>query len=55
MVYRRGTRDLKRVLALGGAKNHLIVMPDADPEMTAANVRRVDVAAAPASAAWRRR
>ncbi|MEP6574786.1 MAG: aldehyde dehydrogenase family protein, partial [Gemmatimonadota bacterium] len=28
-VYRRGTANLKRVLALGGAKNHLIVMPDA--------------------------
>ena len=37
-VYRRGTAHLKRVLALGGAKNHLIVMPDAEPEMTAANV-----------------
>ncbi|HYC32977.1 MAG TPA: CoA-acylating methylmalonate-semialdehyde dehydrogenase [Gemmatimonadales bacterium] len=38
IVYRRGTATLKRVLALGGAKNHLIVMPDADPEMTAGNV-----------------
>jgi len=28
----------KRVRALGGAKNHLIVVPDANPEMTAANV-----------------
>ena len=28
IVYRRGTSNLKRVLALGGAKNHLIVMPD---------------------------
>ncbi|HET9684379.1 MAG TPA: CoA-acylating methylmalonate-semialdehyde dehydrogenase [Gemmatimonadaceae bacterium] len=37
-VYRRGTANLKRVLALGGAKNHLIVMPDAEPEMTASNV-----------------
>jgi malonate-semialdehyde dehydrogenase (acetylating)/methylmalonate-semialdehyde dehydrogenase len=37
-VYRRGTQALKRVLALGGAKNHLIVMPDAEPAMTAANV-----------------
>jgi malonate-semialdehyde dehydrogenase (acetylating)/methylmalonate-semialdehyde dehydrogenase len=26
------------VLALGGAKNHLIVMPDAEPEMTSSNV-----------------
>ena len=38
IVYRRGTATLKRVLALGGAKNHLIVLPDADPEMTSANV-----------------
>jgi malonate-semialdehyde dehydrogenase (acetylating)/methylmalonate-semialdehyde dehydrogenase len=38
IVYRRGTASLKRVLALGGAKNHLIVMPDAEPEMTSTNV-----------------
>ena len=38
LVYRRGTATLKRVLALGGAKNHLIVMPDADLEMTSSNV-----------------
>ena len=38
LVYRRGSANLKRVLALGGAKNHLIVMPDADLEMTASNV-----------------
>src|SRR6266851_57510 len=38
IIYRRGTVNLKRVLALGGAKNHLIVMPDAEPEMTSSNV-----------------
>src|SRR2546423_2433569 len=38
IVYRRGTSNFKRVLALGGAKNHLIVMPDAEPEMTSSNV-----------------
>lgn len=38
IVYRRATASLKRCLALGGAKNHLIVMPDADREMTASNV-----------------
>lgn len=38
IVYRRGTANLKRVLALGGAKNHLIVLPDADREMTSSNV-----------------
>src|SRR5260370_24046310 len=38
IVYRRATSNLKRCVALGGAKNHLIVMPGADPEMTAGNV-----------------
>ena len=38
IVYRRSTATLKRCLALGGAKNHLIVMPDADEEMTSGNV-----------------
>ncbi|MDZ7878882.1 MAG: CoA-acylating methylmalonate-semialdehyde dehydrogenase [Saprospiraceae bacterium] len=38
IVYRRATSNLKRCLALGGAKNHLIVLPDAHPSMTASNV-----------------
>ncbi len=38
IVYRRSTATLKRCLALGGAKNHLIVMPDANTEMTSSNV-----------------
>ena len=38
LVYRRATQNLKRCLALGGAKNHLIVLPDAKTDMTAANV-----------------
>lgn len=38
IVYRRATQSLKRVLALGGAKNHLIVLPDADPEMASSNI-----------------
>src|SRR5688572_26799634 len=37
-VYRRATAALKRCLALGGAKNHLIVMPDAERESAAANI-----------------
>jgi malonate-semialdehyde dehydrogenase (acetylating)/methylmalonate-semialdehyde dehydrogenase len=37
-VYETGSKHGKRVRALGGAKNHLVVMPDADPEMTAKNV-----------------
>jgi malonate-semialdehyde dehydrogenase (acetylating)/methylmalonate-semialdehyde dehydrogenase len=31
-IYHTGTRHNKRVQALGGAKNHMIVMPDADME-----------------------
>lgn len=38
IVYRRATGNLKRCVALGGAKNHLIVLPDAHPEMTASNI-----------------
>jgi malonate-semialdehyde dehydrogenase (acetylating)/methylmalonate-semialdehyde dehydrogenase len=34
-VYRRGTQAGKRVQALGGAKNHMIVMPDADMDLAA--------------------
>lgn len=37
-VYKRATASLKRCLALGGAKNHLLVLPDAIPGMTALNV-----------------
>jgi malonate-semialdehyde dehydrogenase (acetylating)/methylmalonate-semialdehyde dehydrogenase len=38
LVYQRATQQLKRCLALGGAKNHLLVLPDAKAEMTAQNV-----------------
>ena len=38
IVYKRATSTLKRCVALGGAKNHLLVLPDANPEMTASNV-----------------
>ena len=38
IVYRQATSHLKRALCLGGAKNHLIVLPDANPEMSAANI-----------------
>jgi malonate-semialdehyde dehydrogenase (acetylating)/methylmalonate-semialdehyde dehydrogenase len=34
-VYAEGTRHGKRVQALGGAKNHMIVMPDADLDQAA--------------------
>jgi malonate-semialdehyde dehydrogenase (acetylating)/methylmalonate-semialdehyde dehydrogenase len=32
-IYTTGTANGKRVQAAGGAKNHLIVMPDADPDL----------------------
>lgn len=38
IVYKRATSNLKRCIALGGAKNHLIVLPDANLEMTASNI-----------------
>ncbi len=38
LVYQRATSNLKRCVALGGAKNHLLVLPDAIPTMTAQNV-----------------
>ena len=38
IVYQTATHHYKRCLALGGAKNHLVVLPDAKADMTAANV-----------------
>lgn len=38
IVYQRATSNYKRALALGGAKNHLMVLPDAKEDMTAQNV-----------------
>jgi malonate-semialdehyde dehydrogenase (acetylating) / methylmalonate-semialdehyde dehydrogenase len=37
-IYRRAAERGKRVQALGGAKNHLVVMPDADLEFAAEGV-----------------
>ena len=34
-VYETGTANSKRIQALGGAKNHMVVLPDADIEMAA--------------------
>src|SRR5439155_15185848 len=34
-VYETGTRYGKRVQALGGAKNHMLVLPDADLDLSA--------------------
>lgn len=38
IVYKAATSSLKRCVALGGAKNHLFVLPDANPTMTANDV-----------------
>lgn len=38
LVYERACRSGKRALTLGGAKNHIILMPDADPEIAAAGI-----------------
>lgn len=37
-VYKTGTAHGKRVQALAGAKNHTIVMPDADMDLTLSNI-----------------
>src|SRR6266699_3949239 len=37
-VYQEGAKHGKRVQALGGAKNHVIVMPDADMDRAVANI-----------------
>ncbi|MEX1124683.1 MAG: CoA-acylating methylmalonate-semialdehyde dehydrogenase [Acidimicrobiia bacterium] len=34
-IYESGTRNGKRVQALGGAKNHMVVLPDADIDLAA--------------------
>ncbi len=32
-IYENGTKNGKRVQALGGAKNHMLVLPDADLDL----------------------
>ena len=38
MVYDRGTLLGKRVLALGGAKNHIVLLPDAQPDLAGVGI-----------------
>lgn len=38
IVYQRASQNLKQVLALGGAKNHIILLPDAHPDMASSNI-----------------
>lgn len=37
-VYERGTKLGKRILALGGAKNHIVLLPDANPEISGVGI-----------------
>ena len=37
-VYRTGTQNLKRVQAMAGAKNHMVIMPDANKEQVISNL-----------------
>ena len=39
-VYKTGTENLKRVQAFAGAKNHMVVMPDADKQRTFPSSKR---------------
>ncbi len=38
IVYKRATSNLKRALCLGGAKNFLILTPDAEPKMAVSDI-----------------
>ena len=38
IVYQRASNNFKQVLALGGAKNHILLLPDAHPEMASSNI-----------------
>jgi malonate-semialdehyde dehydrogenase (acetylating)/methylmalonate-semialdehyde dehydrogenase len=38
VLYARGAQAGKRMLCLGSAKNHVIVVPDADPELTSSTI-----------------
>ena len=51
-IYETGTRNGKRVQALGGAKNHMVVLPDADIDMAADAAVSRRATARPASGAW---
>ena len=45
-VYRTGTRQLKRVQAMSGAKNHMVVMPDANRDQVVRNLAGASCGAA---------
>ena len=54
-IHERGTAAGKRVQALGGAKNHAIVLPGRRPRLRRRAPRSPPASARPASAAWRSR
>jgi malonate-semialdehyde dehydrogenase (acetylating)/methylmalonate-semialdehyde dehydrogenase len=54
-IHQRGTANGKRVQALGGAKNHAIVLPDADLDFASDHLVGGRPSAPPGSAAWRSR
>ena len=45
-VYKRGTQNLKRVQAFAGAKNHMVVMPDANKDQVIKNLTGASCGAA---------
>ncbi len=45
-IYRKGSENLKRVQAFAGAKNHMIVMPDADKQQVVNNLAGASCGAA---------
>ena len=53
-IYARGAANGKRVHAFGGAKNHMVIMPDADMDKTVDALIGAGTARA-ASVAWRSR
>lgn len=45
-IYRRGTENMKRVQAFAGAKNHCVIMPDANKSQVISNLVGASVGAA---------
>ncbi|WP_070966893.1 CoA-acylating methylmalonate-semialdehyde dehydrogenase [Vibrio sonorensis] len=45
-IYQKGTQNLKRVQAFAGAKNHMVIMPDANPDQVVDNLVGASVGAA---------
>ncbi|MCZ6502678.1 MAG: CoA-acylating methylmalonate-semialdehyde dehydrogenase, partial [Gammaproteobacteria bacterium] len=45
-VYRLGTENMKRVQCMAGAKNHMVIMPDADKDQTVSALVGASVGAA---------